>query len=509
MVKKTKSPKDRKVKIQYDDLDKGYRRPAVRLNQINLDYIKETVLKNRFTAILSIIIIIGAFLRFYHLDFNSLWLDEAVTADFSNKSFLDIWNITAGGGGEYHPPLFYWLEHIMLSFGNNEITLRLVPAIVGILTIPLTYFAGKEFMDKRAGLIAAALIAFSPFHLFYSQEARSYTLMLFFVSLVFLFLLRGLKEPGARPWIFFGVFAAMALWAHFLTAIPLAIFWGFAIGYTWIKRWNMAEVKKKFKNILLSIAIFVVITLPLLVVTVRLFLAITATAPTYGIQGWPVISQSVLQMSGFNLAVTVFLLILFGTGLLVLYTSDIAKLMLILAFSIIPLVASVFLSYKMPMLPRYLIYLLPAYFIGIAASYRTIYSFFRSDKVAYGFAILFFLIQIQAGMNYYTAYSKEDWRGFSTVMQQIVKAQDVIVLAPAYMRTPFDYYYHNDSGTVKEMGANTLDELKKTRISRRIAPSTSSSPAIFTPWTRKAKWWTGSRIIQRFSGNTPGLTCSS
>ena len=48
----------------------------------------------------------------------------------------------------------------MLMLGNNEVILRFVPALLGVLTIPLIYFAGKEFMDRNVGIIAAAAFAF-------------------------------------------------------------------------------------------------------------------------------------------------------------------------------------------------------------------------------------------------------------------------------------------------------------------------------------------------------------
>lgn len=454
MPKKTRSIKARKPVAREG-------RPATEAvsNRVRPSGLKNWLLKNKYAVILGVIVAAGAFLRLYKLDFNSIWLDEAATAEFAEKSFADIWNITAGG--EYNPPLFYWLEHIMLAFGNNEITLRLIPALVGIATIPLMYFVAREFIDRNAGIIAAALLAFSPFHLFYSQEARTYTLMLFFVSLVLLFLLKGLRETGVRAWVFFGVFAALAFWAHFYTAIPAAVFWAYAFGYTWFKFEDPAEIKRKFRNIGLSVVIFIALTLPLLIVTVKLFLVRTAAAPTYGIQGFGIISQTVYQMSGSNTAVTVLLVGLYVIGLFVLYARDASKFALVVAFSLIPLIVSVFLSYRMPMLPRYLIYLLPAFFISVAAAYRIVFSFFKSDKVAYGFAVLFLLVQLPAVTNYYTTYSKEDWRGFAAIMRETAKPQDIIVLAPGYMQMPFNYYYRDATGTVTEVSANTIDELVK------------------------------------------------
>ncbi|PKL58191.1 MAG: glycosyl transferase, partial [Methanomicrobiales archaeon HGW-Methanomicrobiales-5] len=74
---------------------------------------------------------IGAILRFYGLGTNSLWLDEASTLAFARQSLIGIWESTVGG--EFNPPLFYWLEHGMLLFGDSEFVLRLLPALLGVL----------------------------------------------------------------------------------------------------------------------------------------------------------------------------------------------------------------------------------------------------------------------------------------------------------------------------------------------------------------------------------------
>src|SRR3989304_8470993 len=97
---------------------------------------EDNLLKNKYVYILLILIGFGAFLRFYHLGFNSLWLDEAATYDFARRTLIGIWSAMVNG--EYNPPLFYWIEHAMLYFGNSEFILRFVPALVGIATIPVT-----------------------------------------------------------------------------------------------------------------------------------------------------------------------------------------------------------------------------------------------------------------------------------------------------------------------------------------------------------------------------------
>ncbi len=127
------------------------------------------------------LVFIGAALRFYHLGFNSLWLDEAYTYHFARLSLSEYWQIFQGAS-DFHPPLFYDLEKIGLLFGNSENSLRIIPAIFGIAAIPLFYLIGKKLFCRPVGIIMAGLITFSPLSIAYSQEARMYTMLLFFIS---------------------------------------------------------------------------------------------------------------------------------------------------------------------------------------------------------------------------------------------------------------------------------------------------------------------------------------
>lgn len=149
------------------DLDSDTPIPT-RSDSLTLDRTVASIKYNRYVQILIGLTLVGALLRFYNLAGNSLWLDEAATLSFARQSLIGIWESIAGG--EFNPPLFYWLEHAMLVFGESEFVLRFLPALFGVLTIPVVYYIGTEFRDKNVGLIAAALLTFSPFHIFYSQE---------------------------------------------------------------------------------------------------------------------------------------------------------------------------------------------------------------------------------------------------------------------------------------------------------------------------------------------------
>jgi 4-amino-4-deoxy-L-arabinose transferase-like glycosyltransferase len=436
------------------DLDGGYRSPIVSLKDLTPEKIQDTIIGSRYAQTLILLTIIGLFLRFYNLGFNSLWLDEASTYTISTNSFSQIWHVTAAG--EFNPPLFYWIEHVMLMFGNSEVILRFVPAVVGVLTIPLIYCVGKEFMDRNVGIIAAAAFAFSPFLVYYSQEARAYLMMLFFVVFAMIFYLKALKDNRILNWVLFGLLSALAFWSHFYAFAIIASLVLYALA---VQVPDLRQNIRKIGMVVLSVVVFSVVCFPLVIVGLHLFATRTASAPTFGIEGFDVIYQTFIQVAGFNELVMYLLLLLFIAGIIQAFLIDRNKGWFLVSLTVLTFVISIFLSYRMPMVPRYLIFFAAIFFIGVAVSYRLLYSLVNNKGVVYGFLLLMVIVNAPVLAGYYSGYTKEDWRGFSTQMQQTAKPGDFIVLVPGYIAQPFDYYYTNRSFGTIEFGATTAKDL--------------------------------------------------
>ncbi|HYQ79299.1 MAG TPA: glycosyltransferase family 39 protein [Solirubrobacterales bacterium] len=128
----------------------------------------------------------------------------------------------AVGFSESAPPLYYALAWLWTQVtGNGEWGLRFLSALAGVATIPVAYFAGRELRGERAGVIAAALVAFNPMLLWYSQEARAYALLGFFCALSLLYCIRALQRGEKRDFVWWGVFSALALATHYFAVFPL------------------------------------------------------------------------------------------------------------------------------------------------------------------------------------------------------------------------------------------------------------------------------------------------
>jgi len=414
--------------------------------------IEESIYNNRYIQFLVILTIIGAFLRFYNIGLNSLWLDEASTYSVALLSVSGIWgNIVAG---EFNPPLFYWIEHfIILFFGNSEFNLRIVPCIFGTLTIPAIYYAGKEFMDKNVGIIAATLMTFSIFLIFYSQEARAYSMMLFFITVSMIFYFRALRDNDIKDWGMFGICSAISFWTHFYALVIIGSLILYAV-------YHVLLVKKtELKPFIYGCSCFGMISLPLMMVMFQLFLKRTASAPTFGIQGPSIIIATFDQISG-NMFVTYIFMLLFIIGCIQAFAINKEKGFFLVMTTIMIFVISSVLSYMMPMMPRYLIFFSIIYFIAMAMSYRFLANYFDMNKVIYCIIILIMLINVPALMNYYAGYTKSDWRGLSSDLQNITQDGDIVAVVPNYMCQPLNYYYSNTTDNTIEMLAITSDDLK-------------------------------------------------
>jgi mannosyltransferase len=437
------------------NLDGDYISPIQLFRDLTVENIRSSIINSRYIQILILLTIVGGFLRFYNLGFNSLWLDEASTYDFAIRSIPDIWKATAGG--EFNPPLFYWIEHFMLILGNNEVILRFVPALAGVMTIPLIYFAGKEFLDRNVGIIAAAAFAFSPFLIFYSQEARAYSLVLFFVSFALVFYFKALKTNDLQNWALFGILSALAFWSHFYAFVIIAALLLYAL---MIQITNFQKNLQNLKMIGLSIILFVILCFPLILLAIQLFASRTSSAPTYGIQGLGIISETFRQISGYSDISMILFLLLFIIGIFQAFLLDKNKGIFLLTMTILTFIISFILSYKMPMIPRYLLFFNTVFFIGAAISYKLFYGLIHKKGVIYGFIAFLVIINAATLVNYYSGYSKDDWNGFSGQLQKMTKPGDCIVTVPGYVSVPLDYYYSNVSDQTIELGAETGKELE-------------------------------------------------
>ena len=139
----------------------------------------------RTRSALGLILLAGAALRLYRLGADSLWYDETVSTFLAGSRVAELLRHTAG---DIHPPGYYillrgWLVLMGYPTGHADahgIGLEFAAAFFslffGILLIALVYALARRVANRQVGLIAALLVALSPYNVWYSQEVRMYTL---------------------------------------------------------------------------------------------------------------------------------------------------------------------------------------------------------------------------------------------------------------------------------------------------------------------------------------------
>src|SRR5690606_15625027 len=106
----------------------------------------------------------------------SLWMDEGFSIWVAQMSLAELWDTVLWL--DHHPPLYYISLHgWMLVAGESVVAIRLLSALCGILTIPLTYRIARLLTEKPVAILAAAWIAVAQLLMRYGQEARMYALL--------------------------------------------------------------------------------------------------------------------------------------------------------------------------------------------------------------------------------------------------------------------------------------------------------------------------------------------
>lgn len=204
---------------------------------------------------LSLCALLGAALRLYRLDAQSVWYDEAFTVAHSLEPLPDLVDVLLRDA--VHPPLHYLIVHAWLGLsGGGAWEARLVSAIVGTLSIPALYLLARRFTDAATSASAALLLAVSQITIYFSQEARPYMVAQFLSLLAagaFLWLLR--RPSFGRTAVFAA--ASLALMAtHYYGIATLA-----ALGLYWLM-FRREYSPLVLRSILVAAALVVVAYLP-------------------------------------------------------------------------------------------------------------------------------------------------------------------------------------------------------------------------------------------------------
>ena len=180
--------------------------------------------------ILLLIVAFGLFLRIYRIDHLSLWSDEAFSVEVSRLSVHMMNGMLVRAFS--HPPLsFYALHAWFMVFGFGDVQARLLSAVFGGLAIVVIYLLARYLFGRQVAFLSALLLAVSQLGVMYSQEARPYAQLLFFVLCSLYLFVIALREHRALAWWAFVLAAILTVYTHYYGAFVVVFLFLYGILY--------------------------------------------------------------------------------------------------------------------------------------------------------------------------------------------------------------------------------------------------------------------------------------
>ncbi len=239
----------------------------------------------RFFA--AVVLAIGIFFRFYHLDHKIYWVDEVHTSlrvagyrkyqldkrvpigeniaiaqlhQFQSLTPEKGWGDTVNALAENseHAPLYYLLTRLWMQiFGSSITVTRSLAALLSLLAFPAIYGLSLElFASPLVGWIAMSLVAVSPLHLLYAQEARQYSLWTVVTLVSSLSLLRSLRLNTRGSWAIYAGTVVLGFYSHLISGL---VFFGHGIYMGFREKWKWTQ---SFKSYLISSGVGLALLIP-------------------------------------------------------------------------------------------------------------------------------------------------------------------------------------------------------------------------------------------------------
>jgi mannosyltransferase len=401
----------------------------------------ERIRRSPDPAILALIVVIGALLRFHLVGQKSVWVDEGVSIELARLGWYDFMRIVWRHEGNML--LYHLLLRVCLWFGSSEAYIRSLSVLFTLATLPAVYVLGKRLFDSRTGLVGAFLLSINAYHVRYAQEARSYALyplLCVLSSIYFLEFLQAPTEDNRRSHV---VSSALAVYAHFFAGLLLVAQW---LSLRWPdQKANPLEAKKNWRQLSVAIA------------PIALFIVTTGT----GVVSWiprPGLSDlgySWLFLSGNG---GIYLAAIYGAACLAAIARGLAKQRtqrlgfevwrygFLLLWLVFPIVFVFLISQLKPFfLTRYFIFTLPALVLLAAAGLVNI----PNRWFLAGTLLVMAIFAMRGVTSYYDHdfdISREDWRSATRYLLAHTRPGDAVLFHQPIGRMPYEYYRSVISG---------------------------------------------------------------
>jgi Dolichyl-phosphate-mannose-protein mannosyltransferase len=384
---------------------------------------------------------VAAILRFYRLGEWSFWYDEI----FTLRSIRDL-----SGMPVFTQRLSFVLTYFVVkTLGINEWSARLVPALIGILTIPILYFPIKNIFGTFVALLSSALLAVAPWHVYWSQNARFYTALLLFYTLALIFLYLGFEKDRVLYLIlgmlFFGLALRERLFAFFLVPV--------VAGYLFFL-WALPFHKPpglRWRNLL-------ILLIPAMLGAFFYVWQYIQDPSLWSANfGW-VNNNPLWILSGvtFYIGIPVLCVGTLGGVILILRRSRVGLLLALAA--IVPILAMIVISLVQYAANRYAFITLTSWIILAAVAVRELFIQTRGEArlLSLGLVLIMLLEPLGENVIYYQYQSgnRDDWKAAFSYVKQRKEPGDLVIASNPELGN----YYLSEQMTTNIYGVN-MDQL--------------------------------------------------
>ncbi len=383
------------------------------------------------------ILLLALILRLINLN-QSLWLDEGIQW-WASTTFPLKHLVTEYIKGDFNPPLFHIIIHFWTKlFGTSEIALRLPSVIFGVLTVLYAYKIAK--IKKIKPNLVALLVATAPLLIYYSQEARMYSLAAFTATAAIYYFLKKNK-------LAFIISTMLMLYSHYLT-------------------WTLIPIFLFFQPLLTIIALMSLLPwLPTFISQLTQGLSTATINPIWGqvVGGLSIKNISLIPIKFLigrisiknNLVYALVLVpvLTLASYLLFKALKRIKTSKLIWSWFLVPLILGIILSLKIPLLSYFrFVFILPAFYLLLSQGISL------TSKKSQKFLIISLLaINMLASSIYllFPQFHRENWKKAS---QHAFQLESPVVVYSA-VSSPFDYYNQATKTQAPRITEKNLDQL--------------------------------------------------
>jgi len=382
-------------------------------------------------------------------------MDEGYSVKLAQMSLSQL---VAETSADVHPPLYYILLHYWIIFlGSSEFSVRFMSVIFAVLAILMIYKVGTLIYDKYVGSLSALILAFSIYHIHYSQEARMYSQMVLF-TLVSMFYMIKHKREGKL--IFAGgyvISAVCLIYSHVYGLFILAAQNIYILTRFFINRNDLRPMITRWIFMQFAIVIaFIPWISALMSQIIRVHSGFWIPIP-------PIrkIATPLFMYSGSWALFTFFALLLCLSVSRYVFIkdsekwedhfrslwrrhqtagfADVWKLYLLLIWLSVPIILPFLISrfFTPILMTRYTLVASPAFFLLISKAIRHL----APRNLQISCTIVIILLSLFNVHAYYKSVNKPPWREVAMYLDSSALDTDLIILHKGYSRRSFDYYF--------------------------------------------------------------------